>query len=107
MQRVLIPTTELWSRCSPEPREARWSVMTKHDDGALNDLIVRVNQSLLVLDTTLPTEKKETEVTAAMGLYGHMRVVKTESGLSPRDSATLQWVMDRLRGRLRLLGEKV
>lgn len=81
--------------------------MTKYDDGALNDLIVQVNQSLLALDTTLPTEKKETEITAAMGLYGQMRVVKTESGLCPGDSATLQWVMDRLRGRLRFLGENL
>lgn len=81
--------------------------MTKHDDGALDDFIVRVNRSLLVLDPTLPTEKKQTEITAALGLYWDMRTVRTECGLSPSDSATLQWVMDRLRGRLRFLGEKV
>lgn len=81
--------------------------MTKHDDGALNDFIVRVNQSLLALDTTLPIERKQTEIRAALGLYSHMQATRTESDLSPSDCATLQWVMDRLRGRLRFLGERV
>jgi hypothetical protein len=81
--------------------------MTEQDARALNDLIIQVDRSLLILNRMPLGQKNRPEVIAAVNLYSRMKEYQKNRRLDPLDAATLQWIIARLRGKLRVLGENV